>query len=89
MTDPGGADQSAAQAAAALYDAHYRSLLGLATGLVRRHATAEQIVRDSFTALHAAWPRLRGDEERLSYLRKCVVNRAHSVLRHRRDEARS
>jgi DNA-directed RNA polymerase specialized sigma24 family protein len=89
MTDPGGADQSAAQAAAALYDAHYRSLLALAAGLVRRQATAEQIVQDSFTGLQAAWPRLRDEDGRLSYLRQCVVNRSHSVLRHCRDEARS
>jgi DNA-directed RNA polymerase specialized sigma24 family protein len=89
MTDPGGANQSAAQAAAALYDAHYRSLLGLATGLVRRPATAEQIVQDSFTALQAAWPGLQDNEKALTYLRQCVVNRSRSVLRHCRDEARS
>jgi DNA-directed RNA polymerase specialized sigma24 family protein len=72
----------------ALYLAHYRRMLELATGLVRRPATAEQIVQDAFTALWAAWPRLRDNDKALSYLRKCVENRARSVLRHCRDEAR-
>jgi DNA-directed RNA polymerase specialized sigma24 family protein len=89
MTDPSGADQSAAQAAAALYDAHHRSLLRLAALLVRDDATAEEVVRDSFTALPAAWPRLRDNEKALTYLRQCVVNRSRSVLRHRGREPRS
>jgi DNA-directed RNA polymerase specialized sigma24 family protein len=87
MTDPGGADQNAALAA--LYDAHYRSLLRLAALLVRRHTTAEQIVQDSFTALQAHWSPRWADEKALTYVRQCVVNRARSVLRHCRDEARS
>ena len=72
----------------ALYLAHYRPMLELATLLVRRPATAEQVVQDAFTGLWAAWPRLPDDDgERLSYLRTCVENRARSVLRHCRDEA--
>ena len=67
----------------ALYEAHYSSLLRLAALLVRDEATAEQIVQDSFVAAHTAWPRLRDNEQALSYLRRCVVNRARSVLRHR------
>ncbi len=72
----------------ALYEARYRPMLELATGFVRRPATAEQIVQDAFTGLWAAWPRLRDNDKALSYLRQCVVNRARSVLRHCRDEAR-
>jgi DNA-directed RNA polymerase specialized sigma24 family protein len=76
MTDPDH------EAAAALYEAHYRSLLGLAAGLVS-DATADAVMRDCLAALHTAWPRLRDDNDRaLSYLRQCVVNRSHSVLRH-------
>ena len=69
---------------AALYDVHYRSLVRLAALLVRDDATAEQIVQDSFVATHTAWPRLQDNEKALTYLRQCVVNRARSVLRHRR-----
>src|SRR5207237_1091077 len=46
-------------------------------------ATAEEVVQDSFIAMHAAWRRLRDTEKALSYLRQSVVNRSRSVLRHR------
>ena len=64
-----------------LYDAHRQSLLRLAAGLVNDDA-AEEAVRDCLPALRAAWPRLRDSDEALSYLRKCVVNRSRSMLRH-------
>lgn len=67
----------------ALYDAHYRSLVRLATLLVHDMSTAEEVVQDSFVALHAGLHRLRDSEKTLSYLRAAVVNRARSVLRHR------
>jgi RNA polymerase sigma-70 factor (sigma-E family) len=67
----------------ALYGAHYRSLVRLATLLVHDIATAEEVVQDSFVALHAGLHRLRESEKALSYLRAAVVNRARSVLRHR------
>jgi RNA polymerase sigma-70 factor (sigma-E family) len=70
-------------AGAALYSAHYRSLVRLATLLVRDVATAEEVVQDAFVAMHGAWRRLREPEKALSYLRQSVVNRSRSVLRHR------
>jgi RNA polymerase sigma-70 factor (sigma-E family) len=66
-----------------IYGAHYRSLVRLATLLVHDVATAEEVVQDSFVALHAALHRLRDSEKTLSYLRAAVVNRSRSVLRHR------
>jgi RNA polymerase sigma-70 factor (sigma-E family) len=66
-----------------LYAAHYRSLVRLATLLVHDIATAEEVVQDSFVALHAGLHRLRDSEKTLSYLRAAVVNRSRSVLRHR------
>lgn len=71
------------QAVTALYSAHYRSLVRLATLLVRDVATAEEVVQDAFVAMHGAWRRLREPEKALSYLRQSVVNRSRSVLRHR------
>ena len=53
-----------------LYGAHYRSLVRLATLLVHDIATAEEVVQDSFVALHAGWHRLRDNEKDLSYLRQ-------------------
>jgi RNA polymerase sigma-70 factor (sigma-E family) len=66
-----------------IYGAHYRSLVRLATLLVHDVATAEEVVQDSFVALHVALHRLRDSDKTLSYLRAAVVNRARSVLRHR------
>jgi RNA polymerase sigma-70 factor (sigma-E family) len=77
------ADWDATRAVTAIYTAHYRSLVRLAVLLVRDVATAEEVVQDSFIAMHTAWRRLRDTEKALSYLRQSVVNRSRSVLRHR------
>ena len=66
-----------------LYAAHYRSLVRLAALLLRDTATAEEVVQDSFVAMHDGWRRLRDNDKALSYLRQSVVNRSRSVLRHR------
>ncbi len=66
-----------------LYGLHYRSLVRLAALLVHDIATAEEVVQDSFVAMHAGLHRLRDNEKALSYLRAAVVNRSRSVLRHR------
>ncbi len=71
------------RAVTALYRTHYRSLVGLAVLLVRDIATAEDLVQDSFVAMHSAWPRLADSDLALSYLRQSVVNRSRTVLRHR------
>jgi RNA polymerase sigma-70 factor (sigma-E family) len=77
------ADWDADRAVTALYSTHYRSLVRLAALLVRDVATAEEVVQDSFVAMHGGWRRLRDSEKALSYLRQSVVNRSRSVLRHR------
>lgn len=73
----------ATRAVTAIYSAHYRSLVRLAALLVRDVATAEEVVQDSFLAMHGAWRRVRDSDKTLSYLRQSVVNRSRSVLRHR------
>ena len=78
---PGAWD--AERAVAELYSMHYRPLVRLAALLVRDVATAEEVVQDSFLAMHGAWRRLRDNDKALSYLRQSVVNRSRSVLRHR------
>jgi RNA polymerase sigma-70 factor (sigma-E family) len=76
-------DVEADRAVTALYAEHYRTLVGLAAFLVRDTATAEEVVQDSFVAMHCGWRRLRDSDKALSYLRRSVVNRSRSVLRHR------
>jgi RNA polymerase sigma-70 factor (sigma-E family) len=71
------------QAVTAMYITHYRSLVRLAALLVRDTSTAEEVVQDSFIAMHNSWRRLRDNDKALSYLRQSVVNRSRSVLRHR------
>jgi len=73
----------------ALYRAHYRPLVGLAVLLVRDAGTAEEVVQDSFVAMHRMWCGLRDTDKALAYLRQSVVNRSRSVLRRRAVAARN
>ncbi len=77
------AEWDAECAVTVLYTTNYRALVRLAVLLVRDVPTAEEVVQDSFVAMHSAWRRLRDTEKALSYLRQSVVNRSRSVLRHR------
>ena len=77
------AGDDADRAVTALYSTQYRSLVRLAALLLRDVSTAEEVVQDSFVAMHGGWRRLRDSDKALSYLRQSVVNRSRSVLRHR------
>jgi RNA polymerase sigma-70 factor (sigma-E family) len=78
-----GIDWDADRAVTELYSTHYRSLVRLAVLLIRDVATAEEVVQDSFVAMHSGWKRLCDSDNALFYLRQSVVNRSRSVLRHR------
>lgn len=67
-----------------IYTMHYNQLVRLAVMLVHDVQTAEEVVQDSFEAMHLAWRRLRNTEKALSYLRQAIVNKSRSVLRHRK-----
>ena len=71
------------QALTAMYGDHYRCLVRLACLLVQDVTTAEDVVQDSFVAMHTAWRRLRDSDRALAFLRQSVVNRSRSVRRHR------
>ncbi|HEX6936493.1 MAG TPA: SigE family RNA polymerase sigma factor, partial [Actinomycetes bacterium] len=71
------------EAVTRLYAVHYRSLVRLAALLLRDAAVAEEVVQDSFVAMHGAWRRLADPDRALAYLRQSVVNRSRSVLRRR------
>jgi RNA polymerase sigma-70 factor (sigma-E family) len=75
--------RSADWAVTELYSLHYQRLVRMAALLVRDVATAEDVVQDSFVAMHDGWQRLRDTESALAYLRQAVLNRSRSVLRHR------
>jgi RNA polymerase sigma factor (sigma-70 family) len=82
------AARAADAAVAAMYTAHYRSLVGLAVLLVRdgNADTAQKVVQDSFVALHRNWRGLAdrddSDDQALVYLWQLVVNRSRSAARH-------
>ena len=73
---------SADEALELLYVAHWRRLVRLAVLLVHDVGSAEEIVQDSFVAVHARWGRLHDPDRALAYLRQSVVNRSRSHLRH-------
>ena len=80
---PGVRGQTPDEAVTVMYRAHYAALVRLAAVLVGDVATAEDVVQDSFIAMHRAWRRLRDTGKALPYLRRSVINRSRSVLRHR------
>lgn len=79
----GAADRSADEAVTAMYYQHYAPLVRTAVLLVDDLATAEDVVQDSFIALHCSWWRLRNPRVALAYLHRTVLNRSRSVLRRR------
>ena len=70
-------------AIAALYRTHWAGLVRLASLLTRDASVAEEIVQDSFVALHRRWGALADRAAAHAYLRTSVVNGSRSALRHR------
>ena len=73
--------RDADRAVTALYLTHYRPLVALSARLVRDLATAEEIVQDSFVAVHAARRRRPDADLAPSHLRRSVVDRSRSRSR--------
>jgi RNA polymerase sigma-70 factor (sigma-E family) len=67
----------------AMYDTEYRSLVRMSAVLLGDVASAEEVVQDSFIATRAAWRGLRDIDKGVNYLRRTVMNRSRSLLRHR------
>ncbi len=83
LPSPGAAAGNADETVTALYNEQYRSLVRLSSMLVGDLGTAEEVVQDCFIGMHRAFWRLRDSDKALHYLRRSVVNRSRSVLRHR------
>jgi RNA polymerase sigma-70 factor (sigma-E family) len=73
----------AGRALTAMYDAEYRSLVRMSAVMLGDVGSAEEVVQESFIAVHAAWRGLRDMDKAVHYLRRSVLNRSRSVLRHR------
>lgn len=69
-------------ALAELYAVHYAGLVRLAVLLLRDQGLAEDVVQDSFVAVHGKWGRI-DQANAPAYLRRTVVNRCRSAMRHR------
>jgi RNA polymerase sigma-70 factor (sigma-E family) len=74
----------AADAVTEIYHVHYNQFVRLAVLLLHDVQTAEEVVQESFEAMHVAWRRLNDKDKALQYLRQTVVNKSRSVLRHRK-----
>ena len=73
--------RDADHAVTSLYQLHYRALVRLAALLVSDLAIAEDIVQDSFAAVHARWPALPDTGAAICFLRRSVVRRSRSAPR--------
>jgi RNA polymerase sigma-70 factor (sigma-E family) len=71
------------RAITAMYDTEYRSLVRMSAVLLGDVGAAEEVVQECFLAVHAAWRRLRDIDKAVPYLRRSVLNRSRSLLRHR------
>jgi RNA polymerase sigma factor (sigma-70 family) len=71
----------------ALFDAHYRHLLGLARRLLDDPADAEDVVMDAFVGLFRRWDSVRRTDDAYFYLRASVANGSRNRLRRLRMAA--
>ena len=76
-------ERAADRAVTTLYASHYRSLVRLAVLLVWDLPVAEEIVQDSFVALHRGRRKLGDSDRAVSYLHRSVVDRCRLVMRRR------
>jgi RNA polymerase sigma-70 factor (sigma-E family) len=73
-----------AETISALFRAHHRRLVGLASLLVDDRLTAEDVVQEAFAGLYRRWHDLRDPQAAITYLNRAVVNAGRDELRHGR-----
>ena len=76
-------------AVSALFSAHHRRLIGLASLLVDDRQAAEDVVQDAFLALHRHWRRLRDPNAAVPWLNRAVVNGSRDAFRRGRRAERA
>jgi hypothetical protein len=74
---------TADRAVSELDSMYHQSLVELSAQIAGDVQVAEEVVRDSFAALHSGWRRVGSADRGLEYLRHAVVNRSRSILRGR------
>ena len=67
----------------AVFADHHVGLVRLATFLLSDPSRAEEIVQDAFIDLYRSWDRIRRRDRVVAYVRRAVVSRSRSELRHR------
>ena len=85
--DRGWLAADADKAVTVLYEMHYRALVRIAALLLEDVAIAEQIVQDSFVAMHSAWPSLPGGDSPAGYLYRSVVDGVRSASQEHEAES--
>lgn len=78
-------DEAEPQSFDELFRQQYEPMVRVAFLLVGSRAEAEDVVQDAFARVELRWSRLGVAG---AYLRRCVVNRAHDMLRRRQLEQR-
>jgi RNA polymerase sigma-70 factor (sigma-E family) len=73
-------------AVTALFHAHNRALVRLASLLVDDRETAEDVVQEAFISLYRHWTGIRDPGAALGYLRAATLNLSRSRIRRRRRE---
>jgi RNA polymerase sigma-70 factor (sigma-E family) len=68
----------------ALFFAHHRRLVGLASLLAPDQQTAEDVVQEAFAGLYRRWRQLRDPNAAVAYLNRAVVNGSRDSLRRKR-----
>jgi RNA polymerase sigma factor (sigma-70 family) len=68
-----------------LFELQYEPMVAVAYLLLGSREEAEEVTQDAFARVELRWDRLANAG---GYLRRCVINRAHDVLRRRRLEQR-
>jgi RNA polymerase sigma-70 factor (sigma-E family) len=68
----------------AIYELHFRRLVGLASLLVDEDGAAEEVVQEAFVQTLLRWDSIRDRESPLGYVRQVVINGARGRLRRAR-----
>lgn len=72
-----------------LFDRHYTALCRLAALILGDRGRAEEVVMDAFLHTCASWDRIREPARADAYLRRAVVNGAHTLARRHGVERRA
>jgi RNA polymerase sigma factor (sigma-70 family) len=82
---PAGVAEDCSRDFEELFERQYERMVRVAYLLLGSRAAAEDATQDAFARVELRWPQLHNPD---GYLRRCVVNRAHDMLRQQQLEDR-